>query len=107
MSSPSWIVNLFTLGIARARWVAGMNRSLAQGGAGFLFAWFLMPFAAYGLARRLNLAHAAVGSSIKTSALACFWLCGWPFVGHVRRLKRGAEAYASVLNVRARATVAR
>lgn len=96
---PNWFVNIFTLGILRALWIAESNRRLKQGGAGFAFAWFLLPFAQYGLAKRMTLALAQVGSSHKVSPLACFWLAGWPFIGAHRRLKRGTQAYNDALGV--------
>lgn len=100
---PIWFVNLFTLGIARARWIAGSNRSLGQGGAGFWFAWFLLPFANYGLAQRMTTALRQAGSSFRVSAFWCFWLTGWPFIGSAKRLKRGTQALNDAYAVRQQA----
>jgi hypothetical protein len=97
---PSWIVNLVTLGIARARWIAESNRRLGQGGAGFWFAWFLLPFANYGLAKRMTAALQQAGSSFTVSAFWCFWLTGWPFIGSAKRLKRGTQALNDAYSVR-------
>ncbi|MGQ0846546.1 MAG: hypothetical protein ACT4QF_20680 [Sporichthyaceae bacterium] len=91
---PGFFTNLFTFGIANARWVAGVNRELKQGGAGFWFAWFLVAFANYGLAGRLNAAHAAMGSNGKVSPLGAFFLTGFPFVGSRKRLGRCANGLA-------------
>ena len=100
---PSWIVNLFTIGIARAKWIAQSNERLAQGGAGFMFAWFLQPFANYGLADRLNNALRAAGSSHQVSPVLCFFLTGWPFIGSNKRFRRGTRAYNDAVNVRTQA----
>src|SRR3954453_4790309 len=97
---PSWIVNLLTLGIARARWIAESNRRLGQGGAGFWFAWFLLPFANYGLAQRMTAALRGAGSSFTVSPLLCFWLTGWPFIGSTKRFKRGTQALNDAHSVR-------
>ncbi len=88
---PGLLKTLFTFGIARASWIAETNRTLNQGGAGFLFAWLLSPFALYGLAERLNKALAAAGSSHRESAVMCFLFNGWPLFGSRMRLKRGTE----------------
>jgi hypothetical protein len=96
---PGFIPNLFTLGIARARWVAGANQALAQGGAGFWFAWFLLPFANYGLAERLNGALRQAGSSHQVSPVLCFLFTGWPLFGATRRFKRGVAAYNDAIGV--------
>ncbi|KRB74073.1 hypothetical protein ASE01_18960 [Nocardioides sp. Root190] len=101
-SAPSWFLNWLTIGIARAKWISGINAQLNHK-TGAPFAWFFYAFAAYGLATRLTAANASLGSNHKTSKWACFWLAGWPFIGAARRLKKGAEAYASSLNVRAQA----
>jgi hypothetical protein len=100
-AAPGFWLNLFTLGIVQAKWVAAVNSGLRQGGAGFLFAWFLAPFANYGLANRLNAAHQALGSSIRISPLACFFFTGWAFIGARKRLKRSGQAYGSMLSARA------
>ena len=97
---PRWIVSLFTLGIARARWIAESNRRLGQGGAGFWFAWFLLPFANYGLAERMTAALRQAGSSFTVSAFWCFWLTGWPFIGSAKRLKRGTQTLNDAYSVR-------
>lgn len=99
-AAPNWFINMLTLGIARARWVSGVNKQLNHN-TGTLFAWLLGAFASYGLAKRLTAANASVGSSVTVSHWASFWLFGWPLIGSARRLKRGAEAYANALNVRA------
>jgi hypothetical protein len=104
-SAPGFLFNWLTIGIARAKWISGVNHQLNHK-TGAVFAWFLAPFACYGLAKRLTAANAQLGSSQPASPLACFFLCGWPLIGSARRLKRGAEAYASALNVQARSAVA-
>jgi hypothetical protein len=96
---PGFFANLFTLGIARARWVAGANEALAQGGAGFWFAWFLLPFANYGLAERLNGALRQAGSQHQVSPILCFFFTGWPLFGATRRFKRGVAAYNDAVGV--------
>lgn len=88
---PGFLVNIVTLGIARASWVAETNRVLGQGGAGFWFAWLLAPFAYFGLAGRLNSALGTAGSSHRESPFLCFLFAGWPFFGSKKRLKRGTE----------------
>lgn len=98
---PGFFVALFTLGIARALWISRTNRELRQGGAGALFAFFLLPFANYGVAKRLNVALAQAGSLQAVSAMACFWLTGFPFIGAARRLRRGVVAFNDAHNVRA------
>jgi hypothetical protein len=100
---PAWFVNLFTLGILRARWVAESNRRLGQGGAGFMFAWFFLAFAHYGLAERMTAALRQAGSSHTVSPLACFFLTGWPFIGSNARFKRGTAAYNDAVSVGSRA----
>lgn len=85
---PSFFANLFSLGIARARWISHANKELSHH-TGFLFAWFLQPFANYGLARRLNGALEAAGARHHESPFWCFWLTGWPFIGANRRMRRG------------------
>lgn len=100
---PSWIVSLFTLGIARARWIAESNRRLGQGGAGFWFAWFLPPFANWGLAKRMTAALRQAGSSFTVSPFWCFWLTGWPFIGSAKRLKRGTNALNNAHSVQQQA----
>lgn len=97
---PGFWLNLLTLGIARARWVGHANRQLGRGGAGFWFAWFLSPFAYYGIAGRLNEALAATGSTHRESPLLCFLLTGWPFVGAKKRLRRATVRLNDALHVR-------
>lgn len=104
---PSWIVNLFTLGIARARWISDSNRRIGQGGAGFWFAWFLMPFANYGLAQRMTGALRQAGSSFTVSAFWCFWLAGWPFIGSAKRFKRGTQTLNDTHSIRQRAAASK
>lgn len=94
--TPGFFANLFTLGIAMARWVDRTNKALGQGGAGFWFAWFLAPFAHYGLAKRLNVALLAQGSRLQVSPVLCFLLCGFPLIGSRRRLSRAADALVRV-----------
>lgn len=96
---PNLFVSLLTLGIARASWIAETNRALGAGGAGFLFAWLLSPFAVYGLAERLNGALQAAGSSHRESPVLCFLLNGMPFFGARARLKRGTERLSDVHRV--------
>ncbi|MDB5716461.1 MAG: hypothetical protein JWO15_3858 [Sphingomonadales bacterium] len=96
---PGFWITLFTIGIARARWVDATNHTLGRGGAGFWFAWFLAPFAYYGVAGRMNDAMAAVGSTHKESPLACFFLVGWPFIGTKKRLRRGVNRFNDVHRV--------
>ena len=100
---PSWVINLFTIGIARARWIAESNRRIGQGGAGFLFAWLLAPFANYGLAQRMTAALRAVGATHTVSPLACFLLNGWPFFGAAKRFRRGTVALNDAYAVRQQA----
>lgn len=100
-----WFVNLITLGITRARWIAESNRRLGQGGAGFWFAWFLLPFANYGLAQRMTTALRQAGlSSFTVSPVWCFLLTGWPFIGASKRFKRGTRALNDAYAVQHRAT---
>lgn len=89
---PGTLVTVFTLGIARAKWIAETNRQLGAGGAGFIFAWFLSPFANYGVVDRMNSALAAAGSGHRESPILCFLLNGWPFIGAKKRMKRGTQA---------------
>lgn len=102
--APGFWLNIFTLGILQAKWVARVNVALGQGGARFMFAWFLAPFAHYGLATRLNAAHQANGSPVQVSPLVCFFITGWPFIG--KGLRRSGEAYGTLLAARAGAPVA-
>jgi hypothetical protein len=67
------------------------------------FAWFLLPFANYGLAQRITAALRQAGSSFTVSALASFWLTGWPFIGSTKRLKRGTQALNDAYSVRQQA----
>jgi hypothetical protein len=97
---PGTLVAVLTLGIARAKWIAETNRQLGAGGAGFLFAWFLSPFANYGVADRMNSALAAAGSGHRESPILCFLLSGWPFIGAKKRMKRGSEALNNAWAVR-------
>lgn len=97
---PGFFANVFTIGILRALWIRDTNRQLGRGGAGFAFAWFLMPFAYYGLAGRLNEALAQGGSSHRVSEVACLLLSTFPFIGARRRLKRGVEALNVAQTVR-------
>lgn len=92
---PGFFINLFTLHIAMAQWVARTNKALGRGGAGFLFAWLLAPFAYYGLAGRLNSALAAQGSRTRISPLACFLFPGFPLIGSRKRLGRAADALSA------------
>lgn len=89
---PGTLITVFTLGIARAKWVAETNRQLGAGGAGFLFAWFFPFFANYGVVGRMNNALAAAGSGHRESPFLCFLLIGWPFVGAKKRMKRATHA---------------
>lgn len=101
---PGFWLNLVTLGIARANWIAGTNKALGRGGAGFWFAWFLVPFANYGVTGRLNEALAAAGSGHRESPMAVFWLTGFPFIGSKKRLRRASERLNDVLQVRTAVT---
>jgi hypothetical protein len=65
-----------------------------------LFAWFLLPFANYGLAQRMTAALRQAGSSYNVSAFWCFWLTGWPFIGSNKRFKRGVRALNDAYSVR-------
>lgn len=96
---PGFWINLLTLGIARGRWIANANKMLGRGGAGFWFAWLLMPFAHYGVARRLNEALTDRGSSHQESPILCFLFTGFPFFGSTRRLRRAANRYNDTLQV--------
>jgi hypothetical protein len=102
---PGFLANLFTLGIARARWIAGANAALGQGGAGFLFAWMLLPFAHYGLATRLNGALRQAGSSHQVSPILCYLFTSWPIIGSGRRFERGVAAYNDAIGARAQTAV--
>jgi hypothetical protein len=95
---PGFWKNLFTIGISYARWVAAMNRELKQGGAGFWFAWLLVPWANFGLAKRLNGAHAAIGSTVSNSPFWAWFFTGWPFIGTRKRLARSANVLAVAVN---------
>ncbi len=101
---PGFWLSLVTLGIVRALWFAESNRRLGQGGAGFVFAWFLMPFAAYGITGRINNALAQTGSGHRESPILCFLLFGFPFIGAKKRLRRGSEALNNAHSVRAQST---
>lgn len=100
---PGTLVTVFTLGIARAKWIAETNRQLGAGGAGFLFAWFFSPFANYGVVDRMNNALAAGGSGHRESPILCFLLNGWPFIGAKKRMQRGAQALNNAWAVRQQA----
>lgn len=100
---PGTLVTVFTLGIARAQWIAETNRQLGAGGAGFLFAWFFSPFANYGVMDRMNSALAAAGSGHRESPFLCFLLTGWPFIGAKKRMKRGTQALNNAWAVRQQA----
>lgn len=95
---PGFLKNLFTFGISYALWVARVNRELKQGGAGFWFAWLLLAFANYGLAGRLNAAHASMGSHAKVNPVGAFLLTGFPFIGTRKRLARSANGLAMAQN---------
>ncbi|GAB3785318.1 hypothetical protein [Nocardioides ungokensis] len=95
----SWIVNLFTIGIARAKRIAQSNERPGQGGAGFRFARFLQPFANNGLADQMNDALRAAGSSHQVSPVLCFFPTGWLFIGSNKRFRRGTQAYNDAVNV--------
>jgi hypothetical protein len=97
---PGFWMNLITLGIARALWTSRANTQLGRGGAGFWFAWFLFPFANYGVAGRLNEALAAAGSGHRESPMLVFWLTGWPFIGSKKRLRRATAFYNDAIRVR-------
>ena len=99
---PGFFTNLFTLGIARARWISAANKSLDHR-TGFLFAYFLQAFANYGLAKRINLALRNAGSGHAESPFLCFWLTGWPFIGATRRLRRGVTRLNDAIEVGQRA----
>ena len=103
---PGTLIAVFTLGIARAKWIAETNRQLGAGGAGFLFAWFLSPFANYGVVDRMNNALAAAGSHHRESPILCFLLNGWPFIGAKKRMKRGTQALNNAWAVRQQAAPA-
>lgn len=97
--APKFLLNLLTVGVVRARWVARTNRALGRKTSA-LFAWFLLPFAHYGLAKRLNGALDGVGTAHRESPFWCFWLTGWPIIGATRRLRRGVTRYNDSLRVR-------
>lgn len=101
---PGTLVTVFTLGIARGKWIAETNRQLGAGGAGFLFAWFFSPFANYGVVGRMNSALAAAGSGHRESPILCLLLNGWPFFGAKKRMKRGTQALNNAWAVRQQAT---
>jgi len=96
-AAPSFWRNLSTLGIAQARWIADVNAALGHKGGRFMFAWFLSPFANYGVSRRINAAHQSVGSSTRISPIACFVFTGLPGIGVRERLKRSIQEYGSML----------
>ncbi len=100
---PGTFKTVFTLGIARAKWIAETNRELGAGGAGFLFAWFFSSFANYGVVERMNNALAAAGSGHRESPILCFLLNGWPFIGAKKRMKRATQALNNALDVRQQA----
>lgn len=97
---PGFFMSLVTLGIARAMWISQTNATIGQGGAGFVFAWFLLPWANYGVAKRLNGVLASTGSGYRISPMACFWLTGWPFIGARRRHKNAVERINDVTRAR-------
>lgn len=101
---PGFWITLVTLGIARALWISRTNETFGRGGAGFWFAWLLMPFAHYGVAGRLNESLAAAGSMHRESPFLCFLLTGFPFIGAKKRLRRGVAFYNDALRVRGAAT---
>lgn len=101
---PGFWISALTLGIMRAKWIATTNELLGRGGAHFWFAWFLMPFAQYGITGRLNEALAAAGSNHRESPLAVFLLSGWPLIGSKKRLRRATERLNDVTQVRTLAT---
>jgi len=103
---PGFWVTLLTLGIARALWISRTNRDLGRGGAGFLFAYFLQPFANYGLAGRLNTALGEVGSSHRISPFWAFWLTGFPFIGTRHKMKRAVVRLNDAQRVRQAAVAA-
>lgn len=88
---PGFWLNLVTIGIARASWTASTNKTMQRGGAGFWFAWFFPPWAAYGVANRMTQVLASKGSHMSVSPLACFFLYGWPFIGTKKRLRTGVK----------------
>ncbi|WP_148616080.1 hypothetical protein [Nocardioides rubriscoriae] len=100
---PGTLIAVFTLFIARAKWIAETNRQLGAGGAGFMFAWFFSPFANYGVVDRMNNALAAAGSGHRESPILCFLLNGWPFFGAKKRMKRGTHALNNAWAVRQQA----
>lgn len=102
---PGFWVGLFTLGIARALWISHTNRALDRGGAHFLFAYFLQPFANYGLATRLNAFLAEAGSSHRISPVWAFLLTGFPLIGTRHAMKRAVIRLNDAWGVR-RAAVA-
>lgn len=97
---PGFWLNVLTIGIARARWTAATNKTLGRGGAGFWFAWFLLPFANYGITGRLNQALAEAGSGRSDSPFLCFLFTGWPFFGSKKRLTRLTEWFNDAQRVR-------
>lgn len=97
---PGTIVYLVTLGIVRAKWIAATNIQLGRGGAGFWFAWLLMPFANYGLTARLNEALAASGSTHRESPFWCFFWSGFPFWGSKKRISRAVTRLNDVQGAR-------
>lgn len=97
---PGFWLALITFGITRATWIAGANRMMNRGGAGFLFAWFLMPFALYGVTGRLNEQLAMVGSAHRESPVLVFLLNGIPFIGAKKRIRRATSFYNDALRVR-------
>ncbi|KRA32488.1 hypothetical protein ASD81_13085 [Nocardioides sp. Root614] len=97
---PGTWISIFTLGIARASWISSTNKTLGRGGAGFLFAWFFMAFAQYGVTGRLNEALAAAGSAHRESPILVFLLTGFPFIGSKKRLRRATSFYNDAQAVR-------
>lgn len=102
---PGTLLAIVTFGILRAKWVADVNKQLGRGGAGFLFAWFLQPFANYGITGRLNAALAQAGSGHSESPILVFLLSGWPFIGSKKRLGRATDRLNDALRVRQSAQV--
>jgi hypothetical protein len=88
---PSFLANLFTLGIARARWISATNQALGHS-TGFLFAWLLQTFANFGLAGRFNDALRAAGSSHSVPQVVVFLFAPWPFFGAPAQFRRGVAA---------------
>lgn len=91
---PNVFTNIFTIGIARAKWIVEANAAFGHT-TNFLFAWLLQPFANYGLAERFNTALRSAGSAVTVPAIVVFLFAAWPFFGAPAQFRKGVAAVNS------------